>query len=48
MCFIEKMNYIRICKGKDRVLDPVRTPGRVGYGGASIFDILVVLEPRFR
>ena len=38
MCFIEKMNCIRIRKRKDRVSDPVRIPGRVGYGGASIPD----------
>ena len=35
MCFIEKMNCIRIRKREDRVPDPIRTPGRVGYWGAS-------------
>ena len=31
MCFIEKSNCISICKREDRVSDPVRTLGRVGY-----------------
>ena len=35
MCFIEKMNCIRIRKREDRVLDPVRTLSRVGYWGTS-------------
>ena len=48
MCFIEKRNCIRIRKRKDCVSDPVHTFGRVGYWGASIPDILVVSEPRFR
>ena len=46
MCFIEKKNCIRILKIEDRVLDPVRTPCRVGYWGASSSH-LVVSEPRF-
>ena len=29
MCFIEKMNCIKIRKREDRVSDSVRTPGRV-------------------
>ena len=32
MCFIEKMNCIRIRKGEDRVSDLIRTPGQIGYG----------------
>ena len=32
MCFNEKMNCIWIRKRENRVLDPVRTPGRVGSG----------------
>ena len=35
MCFIEKMNCIRICKREDRVSDSVCTPNRVGYWGMS-------------
>ena len=32
MCFLEKMNCIRISKKKDRVPNPVRTLGRVESG----------------
>ena len=47
MCFIEKMNCIRIHERDDSFLDPVRTSGQVGYWGASTLH-LVVSEPRFR
>ena len=47
MCFIEKMNCIRIRKREDRITDPVCTLGRVKYWGASSSH-LVVSEPRFR
>ena len=32
MCFIEKMNCIRIREREDGVMDPVRTLGRVKLG----------------
>ena len=35
MCFIEKMNCIRIRKKEDHVPDPVRPPGRVGSGAGA-------------
>ena len=35
MYFIEKRNCIWIRKSENHASDPVRTPGLVGYGGAS-------------
>ena len=47
MCFIEKMNCIRIRKREDHIPDPVRSLGLVKYGGVSSSH-LVVLVQRFR
>ena len=47
MCFIEKMNYIRIRKRDDRVSDPVRTPGRVESGtGARASDTKMSIDSK--
>ena len=42
MCFIEKMNCIKIRKREYCVPDPVRTPGRVGYWGVSTSQICFI------
>ena len=48
MCFIEKMNCIKIRKKEDCVLDPVRTPSQVKSGtGARTPHILSVIGRGF-
>ena len=41
MCFIEKMNCIRICKRYDCVSNPVCTPGWVGSGQVLGRELLI-------
>ena len=47
MCFIEKINCIRIRKREDRIPDPIRTPGRIGYWGSSSSRIMSVLDTHY-